>query len=433
MATKPATCRDLAKKVITTFRRRRKPCPSETVLITLFETLFFASLRTEELQPISCTLTYLNPNHPDPHPPERRVANRWSWVPFGDKLPMAIGSLVKLAKAADPDTTSLGVYPDEKGNWFIWGMIDQETHYQSFVNRQRSDGPERPGELSVTITGIGNLSVYTDYRLIATLRQNRLIHRYYDVLHTGPIFVALSLQTQQFIQKVRQAVGDDAYTKRNHWDSSLSSNWFNALSRLFLEIQRYGHGGAVLLTPEARLSHLSVKYPIRYERLPSSLVANAVLSISRCNVEDEITADYIDRPAEELPVRAYLDETVYRAEESDTDDEIAGCVRFISSLSCVDGLVLMDTSLNVNGFGVEITLNTEVNNLFLAKDEYGTAKSLQQIDFNDFGTRHRSMIRYCYSIMGSIGFVISQDGDVRAITKIGNDVVVWDNIKLKHG
>jgi hypothetical protein len=40
-------------------------------------------------------------------------------------------------------------------------------------------------------------------------------------------------------------------------------------------------------------------------------------------------------------------------------------------------------------------------------------------------------MRYCDKVPGSIGFVISQDGDVRAITKVDERLVVFDNLRLQ--
>ena len=42
------------------------------------------------------------------------------------------------------------------------------------------------------------------------------------------------------------------------------------------------------------------------------------------------------------------------------------------------------------------------------------------------------MMRYCFQNPGSIGFVVSQDGEVRVITKVGDSLVIWENIKLKY-
>jgi len=50
-----------------------------------------------------------------------------------------------------------------------------------------------------------------------------------------------------------------------------------------------------------------------------------------------------------------------------------------------------------------------------------------------YGTRHRSMFNYCAAHSGSVGFVVSQDGDIRAITKVGTKLVMWENIRLHAG
>jgi hypothetical protein len=41
------------------------------------------------------------------------------------------------------------------------------------------------------------------------------------------------------------------------------------------------------------------------------------------------------------------------------------------------------------------------------------------------------MMRYCYAVPGSVGFVISQDGEIRAMTRVGDDLVFWDSIRLQ--
>ena len=38
-----------------------------------------------------------------------------------------------------------------------------------------------------TITGVGNISVYSNYMLIGALEQNTLVEEYHDVLWSGPV------------------------------------------------------------------------------------------------------------------------------------------------------------------------------------------------------------------------------------------------------
>ena len=40
------------------------------------------------------------------------------------------------------------------------------------------------------------------------------------------------------------------------------------------------------------------------------------------------------------------------------------------------------------------------------------------------------MIRYCHERNGALGFVVSQDGDIQAMTRIGDKLVLWENVDV---
>jgi hypothetical protein len=97
----------------------------------------------------------------------------------------------------------------------------------------------------------------------------------------------------------------------------------------------------------------------------------------------------------------------------------------------MEDCILLSCGLNVRGFGAEITCKNDPPAIFTAGDERASKAKLRSTNFSRFGTRHRSMMRYCYANLGSIGFVISQDGDVRAIMRVGKLLVIWENIRLQ--
>ena len=81
------------------------------------------------------------------------------------------------------------------------------------------------------------------------------------------------------------------------------------------------------------------------------------------------------------------------------------------------------------GFGVEITapeIEIDVVTVRAGNSTVGRKVALER-----FGTRHRSMFRYCAANPGSVGFVLSEDGPVRAVLRHSNKVLVWDNIRLR--
>lgn len=134
---------------------------------------------------------------------------------------------------------------------------------------------------------------------------------------------------------------------------------------------------------------------------------------------------------DDLPLDLYFDETIFNGDLENSRSELDGTLWFISLLSRVDGLVLMGPTLDVKGFGVEITVREEPKLIYAASNRSATKGGLRKVDYNHYGTRHRSMMRYCATVPGSIGFVVSQDGDVRIMTNVGRRLVVWENIKLQ--
>jgi hypothetical protein len=203
------------------------------------------------------------------------------------------------------------------------------------------------------------------------------------------------------------------------------------LSRILLNIKRSGHGGALLLTPQQPTRDLKIKYEITYPKLDTVLPEH-VAGETREEISREIIDEqFSDALKDEMPIDLYLAEATSANDKEDAIKAELGCVNFIASLTRVDGCVLLSSGLNVRGFGVEITCRKNPPIVFTAGDERASNTKLRQLDFSHFGTRHRSMMRYCYSNLGSVGFVISQDGDVRAIMRIGKKLVLWENVRLQ--
>lgn len=421
---------DLAKIVLNNLNAKNEATPSIDTLINIFESIFSASLNTEELQQTSCSFTYIDSKNPDPEPPKRTEADRWTYVRFENPIEFNANNIVKLSKAADPFTTSIAIDSIDS-NPYIWGLIDQAHRYHKFINYESMEVPEWPGLFQISLTGIGIISVFKNYKLIAELRQDTIISTSYDVFWPDPVRVVLKGYIKDYLEDVKKTVGKEIFYVRDHWESSLTAEWLNILRRILLGIKRYKHGGALLIIPNTSTEEdLNIKYKIDYKRLSELIHEAQVKTIYKCTYEDYIYERYTNKGEKNMPLKSYLDVIVSRNEKLDANNGIAGCIRFISSLSCVDGLVLLDKKLDVKGFGVEITCDIELDNVYVAGDSFATTELLKPIDAEDFGTRHRSMLRYCSKYEDSIGFVVSQDSDVRIITKVNDKVVVWENITI---
>lgn len=406
-------------------------CPSLEVLTSLFEAMYFASMDTEEGEPIRFHVAYLDPDVPDAHqatPP----AARWTRVRFGESIPATLPNLVKLAMASDPRTSSLALYHDTDGRLFVWGLVDQGSRYYDYITHASDRSYERPGLFQANIIGIGRLSVDIGYERIAELWIDTLRSVPHDVLAEGPIRDSLHPGIRSFIDAVHSRLPEGVYERRPDRDASLTGEWLSSLSRLLLGVQHLFHGGAVLITPDASRRGLDTKYEILYPRLQSALQEAVLFRIREAHARERITEEYLERQADEIPVRLYREQLICSHQWEKHQTELDGTIRFISLLSRVDGLILMDGNLAVHGFGVMIGAGEDPSEVYIAGDSRATQSELRGLDPDHYGSRHRSMMRYCAHNPGSVGFVISQDGAVRAMTGVRGQVVLWENIRLRR-
>lgn len=421
--------KDLASVVFSEIKRKNASFPSLELLTSLFETMYFASIKTEESEPIIFNIVYLDSSNPDPEPPERIVQDRWGFVNFSNPIELNLSNVIKLAKASDPRTSSLAIHHNENDEIFIWGLIDQGNRYHDYVNFESEEGPERPGVFQASLEGPGNIVAYTQYQKIAELRVNRIVRGIVDVFARGPIKDALQVGINSYLQSVKRRVGLTAYNDRPNWDEEFTEYWFSTICRLILRIKNYGHGGALLFSNVRAERGLNVKYPVSYNRLRLALINRATNLAESTYASDQIF-DHIEND-EDIPLDLYLEESTTEENLRNIRSEIDGSLWFISLLSRVDGLVLLNKRMDVRGFGVEIKSPFDPDSIFTCSTQVPTEKSLKEVDYNHFGTRHRSMMRYCWNYNDAVGFVISQDGDVRAMTKHDDKLLIWDNIKLQ--
>jgi len=427
-----ATAAELAIFIFTQLQERQVSSPAIGVLTNLFRTMYAASMATEEGERITFEVTWVDPNNPDPKRPRRIVADRWVTVPFSSRMALTTRTLIKVAMATDPRTSSFALHASQDGEIFIWGMIDQGNRAYDFARFDSESGPDRPGVFQASALGIGHLSVSIGYEPIAELRIDRLFGGGLDVLQLGPISAALQHGLDDCIRAVRENVSEQIYADRPHWDLGLGSMWKETLARVLLRIRGMGHGGAVLITPETSEANLDVKYGIDYSRLPEALRRWGTALILETHASDLIQETLDEHRSSMIDAASYIDEAVYRVRKETIASEIDGIIWFIACLSRVDGLVLMAPNLAVVGFGTVIGVEEAPSTISAAQDEHATVSRRLRLSYDAFGTRHRSMMRYCNSYPGSVGFVISQDGDIRAMTKVERALVVWDGVRLQR-
>ena len=426
MANYPA---DLAVLVKERLQRDRVSSPPLGVLKKFLEVIYFVSLKTEEAEHVRCWITFMDPANPDSDPPIRVRSDRWQVTPLQNRVSFETKNLVKLAPAADPWSTAVAVY-HANGELFIWGLVDQGVHTSTALVRESRPRYSPPGLFYAIAQGTADLAVYREDGLIGRLRQDAVVSQEHDVLWRGPIYRRLLPPIRRLRKHVIEKVGREAYDASYSSPGGIEEEWLGTLSRLLIGIQRYKHGGALLISHST--DDLRFKYPLRYNRLSECLARRSVHQVAASAAMHEIHERYIEYDKKRLPMSLYYEESIARSEEEDCDAELTGCVRFVASLSRVDGLVQCDFDLKLNGFGAEILVGEDPKKVFFASTSDPSENELNQLEPSHFGMRHRSMIRYCALHRGSIGFVISQDGDIRAMTAKHGKLYVWENVMVLH-
>lgn len=399
--------------------------PKEAVLKELFNTLYYTSLQTEEGQFIKVTVTLFD--HTNIESTEPAQHDQWNFFPFEPKIEFTIKNLVKLSKAADPWSSSLSVYYDENNTLFIYGMIDQTFHYQSYLNYEEDEKPMYPGIIQTMINGIGLLNVMLDYHPVATLNQNSLVKLYPNVFEYGPVSDFIRKKATYSKSFIEKKVGhnltlDDTAV----YNEIIFEYVIQSISRILLKIKTYHHGGAILITKDPE-DDLIAKYELKYNRIES-----AILHILNSVTDNDLLLDEIKsykRKRKDIPAVLHDEYNENAMEIEDSYNELIGAVRFVSSLSCVDGLVVLSPHLEVCGFGVVISERALPPYVYLNRSSKLSVNKIK-IDPKHFGTRHQSMFSYCYKHPESLGFVVSQDGEIRAIKNVGGEVMMWENIKV---
>ena len=384
-----------------------------------------ASLITEEGRFVRGSITFANPAEPDVDPPFTRRADYPGFTRFARSRPLTVASFVKLARAIDSWSASVAAWGRTQSQLSAWGIVDQLAQTNVRLNREGRSGFRNPGILTVNTEGIGDLSVYHGNIFLGAVRSQRLVTSEQDALRSRQVAERILPSFAHLASRVATAVGDpiDASFALAY----LFESWSDTVARLCIGLRRLGTGGSLLFTPKPILGSLDISYRMAYKRLGDSMILR-VLDRLYANVvsNEEMEA----QQSETIPVDLAIEASLAETDADDRESELSGSVKVVTSLAAVDGLVLLSPSLRVRGFGVKIGPGQDVATVYDAGAFIRHGTKGRRIDVSAFGTRHRSMLRYCRADPSAIGVVVSQDGHVRVIMTLKRSLIVWTDVKL---
>lgn len=423
-------------------RAELKTLPPDDVIRTVAEVAYHASFRTEEGRPLVFRIVL--------SPPDELADEHGRLFPAAIKFEISrsftIPELTRLAPASDPRRLLIGV--QKSGDALqIWGLLDIGSARQAQLEGDVSDRsvPQTPNALMIGVAAAGVLQASFGDTFLLELSNGALRYEYADVsvppaaeqhnigvFGQGPIADFFLDAQRRFLQ----IVGKPEYDPPLALGDAMQA--FGVLfERLLVEMTSKRHGGALLLVPStpppgcasaivSRSSNkvpslLDVKYPCDDYRLWLSLQGAIGARQHYRTLAGWLFPKEGTTPGE---MKAAAEA------KSDRANELADVASSIVSLTAVDGAIVLTDDLRLLGFGAVILPGAETPAVFFASDDFGTQGDLRRAD--GYGTRHRSAFRFAATYPDGVAFVVSQDGDAKAIRALNGRVTVWDHILDKR-
>lgn len=403
------------------------PFPSEEELRTILDTVYHVSFLTEESRQITARIAFIIPSVPVLNLPK-------NVNPFRSPIPFTVSEVLRLAPALDYRYSMMAIcpaneVPDSQSDSLlvIWGVISQGSEWWDAISRRRAGAAAPPNCLTVSIFAPGNISASTIGRVLFRLRTGELVIPTLEELSEGPIGDFLKTGAESLHRETAERL--EVKKDNEKLDSYPYQLYFQTFANIAKLACEHRHGGAFVVLPDEidpnddRLQErMRIKYPLTSPDIWEELLrAAAAYWYSSYFLKKSMTTS--------LSVEELKEQVSWRDTSENALRHIADFEQFVSSLSGVDGAVVLTKRLKIIGFGAEIIADSpDLVTVKIAKDS--SAKSSVDRRADAFGTRHRSAMRLCSSLEESLCFVISQDGSIRAIKRVGSDVYMWNDVSL---
>jgi hypothetical protein len=411
----------------------RVDLPEKAVLDEFLDVCYHASLMAEEGRPTVFRVAFISSESPVSPPRNEPIAlETITRYALGQPVPFTAGELRRLAPVADPRRILIAVEQIGDGaqrRLQIYGLIDTGMGLWEMARHERVMGTASPQAFVVASTRPGELIISRGDHPVIRVRAGEVVSPAKSVLFRGPVAQFFINASDQLIREAceRSGVNQDPAE-----DDGLSFAHLEFIESILLYSAELEHGGALLFVPEdvadddPRLDAVSIKY-----RLQSTRPRDALLAAMAARLEKNATHERLhDRQTvknEELEELEALEWQQHNLEDSALD-----AARFIASLTAVDGAVVVTDKLRIIGFGAEVRVSggPGTDTIHVAKDADGG--DLAAAAFTGYGTRHRSAFRFVESVTPSVAFIMSQDGGIKAATKVGEKVVMWPYFEVGY-
>lgn len=404
---------------------RKVELPSKTVFDEIIDVCYHASMLREEGRPITFRIVFFDSQSPLSPTADDELPSVTRYLPK-EPVPFTQGELRRLAPVADPRRVLIAVEQFD-GRLQIYGLVDIGMTLWEMARHERVMGQSSPDALVIVSTAPGELIISRGDSPVLRMRDGGIVTAAESVLLQGPVAEFFARASWKFISNACLLSGIDQDPAE---DDGLSFAYSSFIESVLIYTAEMKHGGTLLFVPEeityedARLlSRVSIKYVLPSTR-PQDALQSAMVARLKHNAFAEKLQERRSLKAEELDQLEALEWYQQNYEDAAKD-----AARFIASLTAVDGAVVLTDTLRIIGFGAEVTATfsgaDKIHVTYTAE-----ATETKKVRFEDYGTRHRSAFRFIASMEPSVGFILSQDGGVKAVRQVGSKLVMWPYFQI---
>lgn len=401
--------------------------PTDKELNILLDTAFHASFLTEEGRRMGFRIIYVS-SEAIIKDLKSYSDNRWRIINFDSPRQYNVSELNRLAPAADLTRLMIGVSNSSPKDLYpsliIWGLLDVGENWWKYIHNETASGMALPNYFAITSMNPGELSVSAQGDVLITLKSGKLVEPKNTPIWDGPICEFLQPARDKLNQSVITELGIKSWHDKDVDYPHRFYNFF--LERILFYVREKNHGGTLIILPsyiskdDTRLTdRLNIKYPCYYDSAWEVMISCLVnerkyfdLRLPLWNAKLEMTQDN------------FQDYCILSSKKDEIDEAIGDVAQTIASMTSIDGAVILTDELKVLGFGAEVLAGSPS----LKEVKVDGFKITKRISIESFGTRHRSAFRFCSSFEDAVIFVVSQDGGVKAIKRVGKEVVLWPDI-----
>ncbi len=401
--------------------------PSEDLLFYFFSALYEASFRSDQGSQIQGRVVWQESEDDlDAAPEQLRLT---------PPVPLSAGSLTALLAGTQPPSALL-VSEGEAHPLVIHGIAPGRVH------------PPALCVFQVDILGPAHLKVEAGLDYPIELRRNRLHLSTQNVFGRGLVRVRLASLLETLYPALLPLLpaevagspllaagsfplpgGGVLLQEQQDWPETLTQFWLDALVLLLGRIGETQRGGLVLLTPRrdraAEEAWLAPPQGGAYPQLRRRLEQRAAAAIIR---QTEAAEALTAAPHQPSPDALLLQEPSLAADALTRDGEITHAAQLLASLVSSDGPLCLTPQLELLSFGGQPGLHALPERVYLAADE--AASDLTPISSRSFGPRNQALLSLCYQDPSAVGFAFTQDGDLRAMLRQGDKLIVWNTVNL---